>query len=77
MTYIQNTHRFRGFKFTFADWFKFSLIEEMTYEIDVRIQENFPNNDARHDLKPRLLGYVWLGHCFKATLPYLLLIRSI
>jgi hypothetical protein len=35
MTYNQNTHRFRGFKLTFADWLKFSLIEELTYEIDV------------------------------------------
>jgi hypothetical protein len=64
----QNTHRFRGFQLTvlifkFADWLKFSLIEELTYEIDV---------------KARLLRHVWLGHCFKAvTLPYLLLIRSI
>jgi hypothetical protein len=33
MTYIQNTHRFRGFKSTFADWLKFSLIEELTCEI--------------------------------------------
>jgi hypothetical protein len=32
MTYIQNTHRFRGFKLPFADWLKFSLIEELTYE---------------------------------------------
>jgi hypothetical protein len=30
---FQNTHRFRGFKLTFADWFKFRLIEELTYEI--------------------------------------------
>jgi hypothetical protein len=29
MTYIQNMHRFRGFKLTS------SLIEELTYEIDV------------------------------------------
>jgi hypothetical protein len=28
MSYIQNTHRCRGFKLTFADWLKFSLIEE-------------------------------------------------
>jgi hypothetical protein len=34
-TYVQNTHRFRGFKLTLADWLKFSLIEELTYEIDV------------------------------------------
>jgi hypothetical protein len=34
MTYIQNTHRFRGFKLTFGDWLKFRLIEELTYEID-------------------------------------------
>jgi hypothetical protein len=26
---------------TFADWLKFSLIEELTYEIDVRFQEKF------------------------------------
>jgi hypothetical protein len=32
---MQNTHRFRGFKLTFADWLKFSLLEELTYEIDV------------------------------------------
>jgi hypothetical protein len=32
--YIQNTHRFRGFKLTFADWLKFILIEELTYEIN-------------------------------------------
>jgi hypothetical protein len=35
MTYIQNAHRFRGFKLTYANWLKFSLIEELTYEIDV------------------------------------------
>jgi hypothetical protein len=35
MMYIQNGFYFRGFKLTFADWFKFSLIEELTYEFDV------------------------------------------
>jgi hypothetical protein len=35
MTYIQNTHCFRSFKLMFADWLKFSLIEELTNEIDV------------------------------------------
>jgi hypothetical protein len=35
MTYIQNTHRFRAFKIAFADWLEFSLLEELTYEIDV------------------------------------------
>jgi hypothetical protein len=44
MTYIQNTHGFWGFKL-FADWLKFSLIEELTYEI-VWFQEKFPTNDA-------------------------------
>jgi hypothetical protein len=34
MTYTQNTHRFRGFKLTFV-CLKFSLTEEMTYEIDI------------------------------------------
>jgi hypothetical protein len=46
MTCIQNTHRFRGFMLTFADWFKFSLIEELTYEIDVLFQEKLLSNDA-------------------------------
>jgi hypothetical protein len=30
-----NTHRFRGFELTFAYWLKFSLIDKLTYEIDV------------------------------------------
>jgi hypothetical protein len=42
--YIQNTHRFQGFKLTFADRSKFSLIEELTYEIDVRFREKFLTN---------------------------------
>jgi hypothetical protein len=46
MTYIQNTHYFRGFKLTFAYWFKLSLIEELPYEIDIRIQEKFLTNDG-------------------------------
>jgi hypothetical protein len=46
MTYIQNTHRLRGFKLTFADWLKFSLLEELTSEIDVLFQENILTNDA-------------------------------
>jgi hypothetical protein len=33
--YIQNTHRFRGVKLTFADWLKFSLIQELANEINV------------------------------------------
>jgi hypothetical protein len=44
--YIQNTHRFHGFKLMFADWLKFSLIEELTYEIDVWFQEKFLTNDV-------------------------------
>jgi hypothetical protein len=44
MTYIQNTHRFRGFELTFADWLKFSLIEELTYEIDVWFQEKLTSD---------------------------------
>jgi hypothetical protein len=46
MTYIQNTHRLRGLKLTNADWLKYSLIKELTYEIDVCIQEKFLINDA-------------------------------
>jgi hypothetical protein len=42
---IQNTNRFRGFKLTFADWFQFSLIE-LTYEIDVCLQEKILTNDT-------------------------------
>jgi hypothetical protein len=46
MTDIQNTLRFRGFKLTFADRLKFSLIEEFTYGIDVWFQEKFLTNHA-------------------------------
>jgi hypothetical protein len=74
--YIENTHLFRGFKLTFADWLKFSLIEELTCEIDVWFQEKTQNNDA--------LDLIWswvimkLGHCFKAvTFPYFYLFVSL
>jgi hypothetical protein len=46
MTYIENTHRVRGFKLTFADCLKFSLIEELTYEIGCLFQEKFLTNNA-------------------------------
>jgi hypothetical protein len=46
MTYFENTHHFRGFKWTFADWFKLSLIEELTYKIDVGFKEKFLTNDV-------------------------------
>jgi hypothetical protein len=46
LTYIQTTHHLRGFKLTFADWLKFSLIEKLTYEIDVLFQEKNLSNDA-------------------------------
>jgi hypothetical protein len=46
MTNIQKTHRFRGFKLTFTDWLKFSLIEELTCDIDVRFQEKFLTDDT-------------------------------
>jgi hypothetical protein len=75
MTYIQDTHRFRGFKLTFANRLKFSLIVELTYEIDVSFQEKIQTNDAL-DLIGSPAVVLWLGHSFKAvTLPYLLLIR--
>jgi hypothetical protein len=45
MTFIQNARRFRGFKLTFADWLKFSVIEELTYEIDVGFQERLLTNN--------------------------------
>jgi hypothetical protein len=63
---------------TFADWLKFSVSEELMYEIDILFLEKFLTNDALDfDLKPRLLDiHICLGHCFKAvTLPYLILIR--
>jgi hypothetical protein len=53
MTYIQNTNP-RDYKLAFADWF-FRLIEELTYEIDVWLQ----------DFWPMMRSNVWLGHCFK------------
>jgi hypothetical protein len=43
---IQNTHRFRGFKLTFAYWLHFSLKEEFTYEIDFLLQEKLLTYDA-------------------------------
>jgi hypothetical protein len=46
MKYIQNTHRFRGFNLTFVDWLKFSLIKELTYEINVSFQEKILTNYA-------------------------------
>jgi hypothetical protein len=60
MTHILNTHRFRGFKLTFADWLKFSVVEELTNEIDACIQEKFLSNDALDLMKPRLLGHICL-----------------
>jgi hypothetical protein len=33
------SHRFRVSKLTFADWLKFSLIENLTCEIDVRLKK--------------------------------------
>jgi hypothetical protein len=64
---------------TIADWLKVSLIEELTYEIDVWLQEKSLTDDALDLIGSRLLRrIVWMGHCFKAvTLPYLLLIRSL
>jgi hypothetical protein len=65
--YIQNTNQFRGYKLTFADWFKFRLIEELTYEMDVWSQEKFLTNDAQYLIFKSLFGLnFWLGHCFKA-----------
>jgi hypothetical protein len=55
MTYIQNTHRFRIFKLTFADWFNFSLIEEFTYEIDVWSQKKLINDALDLIWSPRAL----------------------
>jgi hypothetical protein len=56
MTYIQNTNHLRGYKLTFADWFKFKLIEELTNETGVCLQiEKFLTNDAQCLIfKPRL-----------------------
>jgi hypothetical protein len=46
MMYIQNTHLLHGLKLTFADCLKFSLIEELTYEIDDCFQEKILTNDV-------------------------------
>jgi hypothetical protein len=80
MTYVQITHRFRGFKLTFADWFKCSLIEELTYEIDFK-KKCWPMM-RQLDWKPplRCSCLVWSffqGTIFKVTLPYLFLIRRL
>jgi hypothetical protein len=76
ITYIQNTHHFRGFKFTFVDSFKFRLIEEFAYEIDVWFQEKFvTNNDLILILSsPKRLKFL-IASFFKALL-YLLLFRG-
>jgi hypothetical protein len=55
---------------TFADWFEFRLIEELTYDFDVRFQEKILINDA--------LCFIFDWAFFKAvTLSYLLIIRSL
>jgi hypothetical protein len=67
MTYIQNTHGFRGFKLI-TDWLQFSLIEELTYEIDVWFQEEILTNDARLHLQARLLRRSYLvGSLFQGS----------
>jgi hypothetical protein len=38
MTYIQNTHHFRGFKI--------QIVEELTYEINLGFQDKILTNDA-------------------------------
>jgi hypothetical protein len=53
MTYIQNTHRFRGFKLMFADWLKFSLISNKL---------NF-NQSASIDLKHQFFWFDVLNWC--------------
>jgi hypothetical protein len=63
---MQYSNHFWGYKLTFADWFKFKLIEELTYEIDVWLQEKFLTNDAqcliyKSHLKGHIFGWViWL-----------------
>jgi hypothetical protein len=57
--YIQNTHRFRDFKLVFADWLKFSLVEELTYEIYVWFEEKILSNDTL-DL---IWSLIWHGLC--------------
>jgi hypothetical protein len=46
MTNIENAHRFLGFNLSFADWLKFSVIEKLTYVIDVWFQEKILTYDA-------------------------------
>jgi hypothetical protein len=58
-------------------WFKFTLIEELTYVIDVYVQEKFLTMMRWAQCLSSPLGLkFWLGNFFKAvTFPYLLLIR--
>jgi hypothetical protein len=68
MTFIQNTHGFRGFKLTFAGWLKFSVIKELTYELMSMFQEKFLTSDALDLMKPRLLGHRCLvGSLFEGS----------
>jgi hypothetical protein len=60
MTYIQNPNHFRDNKLTFADWFKFRVIEELTTYKQCLIVTKFLTNDAECLIfKPRLLGLIF------------------
>jgi hypothetical protein len=54
MTCTQNTHHFRDFKLLLADWFKFSLIEELTCEIGADFKKNFRLMMRWDQFMPRL-----------------------
>jgi hypothetical protein len=88
MMYIQNTH-FRGFKLTFADWFRFSLIEELTYEIDETVCTTsitfyrtsiFTYEIKRIVLKQGAIGFhavlVLLLFCYCKSIIFILLLSS-
>jgi hypothetical protein len=47
------------FRLTFAHWLKFSLLDELTYEIDVWLRKHSNQWYAGLDLKPRILGYMF------------------
>jgi hypothetical protein len=60
----------------FADWFKFSLIEELTYEIDAWFQEKFLTNDALDLIwspASRAEIFGWIIISGQLYFPYLLL----
>jgi hypothetical protein len=51
---------------TFPDWLKFRLVDELTYEIDVRFQEKFMTNDTLCLILSSAFRTFFVGSFFKA-----------